>query len=76
MVLNKSIKHQMFLKYDFQPQDMVFDINSIIITIQNANSTTSDVPASTSEKLFTVCTWTANNRIQWKKNTEWKSKNH
>lgn len=57
MVLNKSIKHQMFLKYDFQPQDMVFDMNSIIITIQNANSTTSDVPASVSEELLTACTW-------------------
>lgn len=47
----------MFLKYDFQPQDMLFDMNSIIITKQNANSTTSDVPASSSEKLSTMCTW-------------------
>lgn len=40
----------MFLKYDFQPHDMIFDIDSIIITIQNANST-SDDPVSASEKL-------------------------
>lgn len=57
MVLNKSIKHQMFLKYDFQPQDMVFDMNSIIITIQNANSTTNDVPANVSGELFTSYTF-------------------
>lgn len=57
MVLNKSIKHQMFLKYNFQPHDMIFDIDSIIITIQNANST-SDGPVSASEKLlFRAYAW-------------------
>lgn len=58
MVLNKSIKHQMFLKYDFQPQDMVFDMNSIIITIQNASSTANDVPANVCEEyLLASYTW-------------------
>lgn len=53
MVLNKSIKHQTFLKYDFQPHDMIFDMNSITITTINANSTIVDVIVGIVEELFT-----------------------
>lgn len=51
IALNKSIKHQTVLKYDFQPHDMSLDMNSIIITIQNANSTMSATPVRAGAKL-------------------------